>query len=49
MKDLELEVEGMGGKFSAHTGREQTSYYAKVRLGLAIHWTATDLSPHSKQ
>lgn len=30
-KDLELEVEDMGGHLNAYTSREQTAYYAKVR------------------
>ncbi len=30
MKDLEVEVENMGGQLNAYTGREQTAYYAKV-------------------
>lgn len=30
VKDLEVEVENMGGQLNAYTGREQTCYYAKV-------------------
>jgi len=30
VKDLEVEVENMGGQLNAYTGREQTAYYAKV-------------------
>ncbi len=30
MKELEVEVENMGGQLNAYTGREQTAYYAKV-------------------
>lgn len=29
-KELEVEVENMGGQLNAYTGREQTAYYAKV-------------------
>lgn len=31
VKDLEVEIENMGGSLNAYTGREQTCYYAKVR------------------
>jgi len=31
VKDLEVEVENMGGQLNAYTGREQTAYYAKAR------------------
>ncbi|KAJ9533109.1 hypothetical protein QJQ45_018206 [Haematococcus lacustris] len=30
VKELEVEVENMGGQLNAYTGREQTAYYAKV-------------------
>lgn len=30
VKELEVEVENMGGQLNAYTGREQTCYYAKV-------------------
>jgi processing peptidase subunit beta len=30
VKDLEVEIENMGGSLNAYTGREQTCYYAKV-------------------
>ena len=30
MRDLEVEIENMGGALNAYTGREQTCYYAKV-------------------
>ncbi|KAG1669068.1 hypothetical protein FOA52_003986 [Chlamydomonas sp. UWO 241] len=30
VKELEIEVENMGGQLNAYTGREQTCYYAKV-------------------
>ncbi len=30
LKDLEVEVENLGGRISASTGREQTAYYAQV-------------------
>nr|CBW52774.1 ubiquinol:cytochrome c oxidoreductase 50 kDa core 1 subunit [Polytomella sp. Pringsheim 198.80] len=30
VRDLEVEVENMGGQLNAYTGREQTCYYAKV-------------------
>eukprot|EP00879_Flechtneria_rotunda_P000964 GHRR01001097.1.p1 GENE.GHRR01001097.1~~GHRR01001097.1.p1 ORF type:complete len:500 (+),score=170.79 GHRR01001097.1:81-1580(+) len=30
VRDLEVEVENMGGSLNAYTGREQTCYYAKV-------------------
>jgi processing peptidase subunit beta len=30
VRDLEVEVENMGGQLNAYTGREQTAYYAKV-------------------
>jgi len=30
VKELEIEVENMGGQLNAYTGREQTAYYAKV-------------------
>ena len=40
MRDLELEIENMGGSLNAYTGREQTCYYAKVMkkdVGKAIN------------
>lgn len=33
VKDLEVEIENMGGSLNAYTGREQTCYYAKVGVG----------------
>ena len=30
VKQLEMEVENIGGQLNAYTGREQTCYYAKV-------------------
>ncbi len=30
VRDLEVEVENMGGQLNAYTGREQTAYHAKV-------------------
>ena len=30
MKDLEVEIENIGGHLNAYTSREQTCYYAKV-------------------
>mmetsp|Transcript_18523 Transcript_18523/g.52020 ORF Transcript_18523/g.52020 Transcript_18523/m.52020 type:complete len:496 (-) Transcript_18523:415-1902(-) len=30
VRELEVEVENMGGQLNAYTGREQTAYYAKV-------------------
>jgi Insulinase (Peptidase family M16) len=30
VKQLEVEIENMGGSLNAYTGREQTCYYAKV-------------------
>lgn len=30
VRELEVEVENMGGQLNAYTGREQTCYYAKV-------------------
>lgn len=30
VRDLEVQVENMGGQLNAYTGREQTAYYAKV-------------------
>lgn len=33
VRDLELEIENMGGSLNAYTGREQTCYYAKVGGG----------------
>jgi predicted Zn-dependent peptidase len=35
VKDLEVEIENMGGSLNAYTGREQTCYYAKVRTVLS--------------
>ena len=35
VKDLEVEVENMGGQLNAYTGREQTAYYAKARAAAA--------------
>jgi hypothetical protein len=32
VRDLEVEIENMGGSLNAYTGREQTCYYAKVRV-----------------
>jgi len=40
VRDLELEIENMGGSLNAYTGREQTCYYAKVMkkdVGKAIN------------
>ncbi len=33
VRDLEVEVENMGGQLNAYTGREHTCYYAKVLSG----------------
>ncbi len=30
MRDLEVEIENLGGHLNAYTSREQTAYYAKV-------------------
>ena len=35
MSQLEQEVENMGAHLNAYTSREQTTYYAKVRLPAA--------------
>lgn len=37
VKDLEVEIENMGGSLNAYTGREQTCYYAKVRSTAEQH------------
>ena len=37
VKDLEVEIENMGGSLNAYTGREQTCYYAKVRSDAEQH------------
>jgi len=40
VRDLEVEIENMGGSLNAYTGREQTCYYAKVMkkdVGKAIN------------
>ena len=38
VKDLEVEIENMGGSLNAYTGREQTCYYAKVGRGCQPGW-----------
>jgi processing peptidase subunit beta len=43
VKELEVEVENMGGQLNAYTGREQTAYYAKV-LGKDVGKAVTILS-----
>lgn len=45
VRDLEVEIENMGGSLNAYTGREQTCYYAKVwgggaegqHVGMHVH------------
>lgn len=40
VKDLEVEIENMGGSLNAYTGREQTCYYAKVSAAAAaVPWS----------
>jgi predicted Zn-dependent peptidase len=43
VKELEVEVENMGGQLNAYTGREQTCYYAKV-LGKDVNKAVNILS-----
>lgn len=43
VRDLEVEVENMGGQLNAYTGREQTAYYAKV-LGRDVNKAVNILS-----
>jgi predicted Zn-dependent peptidase len=38
VKDLEVEIENMGGSLNAYTGREQTCYYAKVGGSCRSSW-----------
>jgi processing peptidase subunit beta len=49
-RDLEVEIENMGGSLNAYTGREQTCYFARVMkrdVGKAVN-ILSDILLHSK-